>query len=147
MTIPLEGRKIALIGGAGFIGHNLALELLHRGADVHVIDSLQVNNLLAFSAKMPDLHHRNLYLRILHQRLDMLREAGVPVHLLDAREYIALGELLNDQIHPEVIVHLAAVAHAGRANNGKDSPCHQAPVPDRARTMPGQDITEAMPGQ
>lgn len=40
MTIPLEGRKIALIGGAGFIGHNLALELAQRGADVHVIDSL-----------------------------------------------------------------------------------------------------------
>ena len=116
MTIPLEGRKIALIGGAGFIGHNLALELAQRGADVHVIDSLQVNNLLAFSAKMPDLHHRDLYLRIIHQRLDMLREAGVPVHPLDAREYIAMGELLNDQIRPQVIVQLAAVAHAGRAN-------------------------------
>ncbi len=42
----LKGRTIALIGGAGFIGHNLALELKKHGADPHVIDGLQVNNLV-----------------------------------------------------------------------------------------------------
>ena len=47
--IELRGRKIALIGGAGFIGHNLAVTLARLGADVHVVDSLQVNNLGAFS--------------------------------------------------------------------------------------------------
>lgn len=116
MDLPLKGRKIALIGGAGFIGHNLAIALSKEGADVNVIDSLQVNNLLAFSAKMPDLHNRDLYLRIIHQRLDLLRAAGVPVHPLDARDYHALGSLIHTQIKPDVIVHLAAVAHAGRSN-------------------------------
>jgi len=114
--IDLGGRKIAIIGGAGFIGHHLALSLARQGADVEVIDSLQVNNLLAFSAKMPDLHNRDLYLRIIHERLDLLHQAGVPLHPLDARDYHALGTLLNHQIKPQVIIHLAAVAHAGRSN-------------------------------
>lgn len=112
----LEGKRVALIGGAGFIGHNLALSLKRRGAHVEVIDSLAVNNLLAFSQKMPDLHSRDLYLRIIHQRLDLLHEAGIPLHVQDAREYHALGELLHQKVKPDVIVHLAAVAHAGRSN-------------------------------
>ncbi|HEX9880763.1 MAG TPA: NAD(P)-dependent oxidoreductase [Candidatus Binatia bacterium] len=114
--VDIRGRKIALIGGAGFIGHNLALELARRGAETHIIDSLQVNNLLAFSMKMPDLYDRDLYLRIIHQRLDLLHQAGVELHPLDAREYHALGFLLNHQIKPQVVVHLAAVAHAGKSN-------------------------------
>ena len=100
MNNPLKGRSVALIGGAGFIGHNLALALAERGADVHVIDSLQVNNLLAFSPKMPDLHNQELYLKIIYQRLDLLRQAGVPLYPLDARDYHALSRLLNAQIKP-----------------------------------------------
>ena len=116
MSQSIHGKRIVLIGGAGFIGHNLALSLAQRGADVHVIDSLQVNNLLQFSSKMPDLQNRELYLRIIHQRLDLLHEAGIPLHVQDARDYHALGTLLNHQIKPQVIIHLAAVAHAGRSN-------------------------------
>ncbi len=116
MTIELRGRRVAIIGGAGFIGHNLALGLARRGAQVEVIDSLQVNNLVSFSSKMPDLYNRDLYLRIIHQRLDLLHNEGIPLHVQDAREYHALGALLNHKIQPHVIVHLAAVAHAGRAN-------------------------------
>ena len=35
----LAGRRIALIGGAGFIGHNLALKLKSLGVEVAIIDS------------------------------------------------------------------------------------------------------------
>jgi nucleoside-diphosphate-sugar epimerase len=115
MSIAIQGRRIALIGGAGFIGHHLALALARQGAVVEVVDSLQVNNLLAFSTKIPDLHNRELYLRIIHERLDLLRLHDIPLHPLDARDYHSLGILLN-QIKPQVIVHLAAVAHAGRSN-------------------------------
>jgi nucleoside-diphosphate-sugar epimerase len=111
----IEGRRIALIGGAGFIGHHLALHLARAGAAVDVIDSLQVNNLLSFSAKMPGLHRRDLYLQIIRERLDLLEAAGIPLHVVDARDYHALGHTLN-ALGPQVIVHLAAVAHAGRAN-------------------------------
>lgn len=111
----IRGRRIAIVGGAGFIGHNLALALAGHGANVQVIDSLQVNNLLAFSAKMPELHNRELYLRIIHERLELLHQAGVPLHPVDARDYHALGTIFG-QVKPQVIIHLAAVAHAGRAN-------------------------------
>ena len=45
-----NGRRIVLIGGAGFIGHHLALRLAARGWDVTVIDDLQINNLGRVSA-------------------------------------------------------------------------------------------------
>lgn len=115
MTASIRGRKIVVIGGAGFIGHNLALALNRRGASVEIIDSLQVNNLLAFASGNAELHNRDLYLRIINQRLELLGKAGIPLHPQDARDYHALSRILS-QIKPHVIVHLAAVAHAGRSN-------------------------------
>ena len=115
MTAAARGRKIAIVGGAGFIGHNLALALKQGGADVEVVDSLQVNNLLYFNSGAADGANRELYLRIINQRLDMLRLAGIPLHIQDARDYHALSRILS-QITPQVIVHLAAVAHANRSN-------------------------------
>lgn len=111
----LSGRRIALIGGAGFIGHHLALGLVERGAHVEVIDSLQVNNLLTYVTKLPDAYNRELYLRIILQRLELLRNVEIPVHVQDARNYHALNILLNE-IKPQIIIQLAAVAHAGRSN-------------------------------
>ena len=111
--IFFEGRCIALIGGAGFIGHNLALEFKGRGAHVEIIDSLQVNNLLYFVSNV--MPNRDLYLRMLHERIDLLHRAGIPLHMVDARDYAKLSQTLN-KIRPQVIVHLAAVAHANRSN-------------------------------
>lgn len=114
MTADLAGRRVALIGGAGFIGHNLALTLKRRGAAVEVIDSLQVNNLLSFTSQ-PSGMQRDLAVSILNERLDLLRAADVPLHPQDARDYHALSRILTD-IKPQVIVQLAAVSHAGRSN-------------------------------
>jgi nucleoside-diphosphate-sugar epimerase len=113
--ISLANRKIVLIGGAGFIGHNLALELARQGAEVEVIDSLQVNNLAWFASSPPELHNRALYLEIVHQRLDLLRKVGVEVIIQDARDYQMLSRVLNS-VKPQVIIQLAAVSHAGRSN-------------------------------
>ncbi len=122
----LENRRVALIGGAGFIGHNLALELVKRGCHVEIVDSLMVNNLLSMASGNPrsispeQLTQRGLYLQMLNERLDLLREAGVPLHTQDAREYDCLSHLL-DRINPDVIVHLAAVAHANVSNKDPHS--------------------------
>ncbi|MEP0847960.1 MAG: NAD(P)-dependent oxidoreductase [Phycisphaerae bacterium] len=111
----LTDKRIVLIGGAGFIGHNLALTLARLGCHVEIIDSLQVNNLLSFASVDRSLHNRELYLHIINERLELLRLAGIPLHTQDARDYHALCRILNE-IQPDVIVHLAAVAHANLSN-------------------------------
>jgi nucleoside-diphosphate-sugar epimerase len=114
--IELQGRRIALIGGAGFIGHHLAIALTRSGAKVSVIDNLQVNNLLSFSNFGADNPNRDFNLSLINERLEMMRQAGVDLYVQDARDYIALGRLLNGHIEPQVVIHLAAIAHAGRSN-------------------------------
>jgi len=113
--IPIQGRRVVLIGGAGFIGHNLALQLKALGAEVSVIDGLQVNNVLAFSSTDTKVANRAFYLAMLNQRLELLRKHNVPVYIQDARDYHALNRLLID-IAPQVVVQLAAVSHANKSN-------------------------------
>ena len=43
--ISLQNLSILIVGGAGFIGHNLSLHLKKLGAEVHIIDGLNVNHL------------------------------------------------------------------------------------------------------
>lgn len=110
----LAGKRVALIGGAGFIGHNLALRLRELKADVHVIDSLQVNNLGAFSNTVGD-PNKTLYLHLINERIRLLNENRVPLHVVDCRDYHLLTRTLSE-IRPEVVVQLAAIAHANRSN-------------------------------
>jgi nucleoside-diphosphate-sugar epimerase len=114
MNSDIRGKKVALIGGAGFIGHNLALELRRLGAEPHVIDSLQVNNLGAFSNASDD-PNKALYVQMIYERLNAMRDANVLLHIVDARDYHALSLTLSD-IKPEIIIQLAAIAHANRSN-------------------------------
>jgi len=111
----IKGRRIALVGGAGFIGHNLALELKRLGAEVSVVDGLSVNNLLYFHQTNIDIPHRDMYLAIIDQRLDLLRSHQIPLYVEDARNYHKLSQVF-EQIQPQVVVLLAAVAHANRSN-------------------------------
>lgn len=111
----LKGLRIALIGGSGFIGHNLALTLAGLGAVVEIIDSLQVNNLLWLLSGNGDSNNRELYIHMTNQRMSVLQEASIPVHVQDARDYQALNRILG-QLRPQVVIHLAAVSHAGRSN-------------------------------
>ena len=114
MKIDLKGKRVALVGGAGFIGHNLALRLAECSAEAHVIDGLQVNNLGAYANASGD-PNKALYVQLINERLELLRKSEIPLHVLDARDYHALSRCLGD-IKPETIVQLAAVAHASRAN-------------------------------
>lgn len=113
--LDLKGRRIVLVGGAGFIGHSLALALKQEGAQVYIIDSLQVNNLLWITSSDTDLPEQGLYRHMINQRLELLNRAKISLVTQDARDYHALSRLM-DQIKPEVVVHLAAVSHAGRSN-------------------------------
>ena len=110
-----EKKKIALIGGAGFIGHNLALALKERGHEPHVIDSLHINNFLSFSSTDQDIKNRPLYLGILTERTELLQKAQIPLYVQDARDYHQVSHLL-EKIKPDTVILLAAVAHADRSN-------------------------------
>jgi nucleoside-diphosphate-sugar epimerase len=116
----IAGKRIALVGGAGFIGHNLALRLNELGAEASIVDGLEVNNLLSYTALPRDAENRNLYLKMINQRLELINDAEIPLHVLDARDYDALSRTLKE-IDPEVVVHLAAVAHAGKSNKDPQS--------------------------
>jgi len=114
--IDIKNKKIALIGGAGFIGHNLGIYLKDLGADVHIIDGLSVNNLLYLhntSATIPG--DRELYIKIANSRMELLRKAGIPVYIEDARDYHLLSHTIG-RIKPQIVIHLAAVSHANRSN-------------------------------
>ncbi len=108
-------KRIALIGGAGFIGHHLALALNEKGHDIHVLDSLFVNNFLHFSATHNDIPNRELYIRMINHRLRLLDQQKIPVYVEDARDYFRMSMTLN-KIQPQVIILLAAVSHADRSN-------------------------------
>ena len=103
--------RIVLVGGAGFVGHHLALMLKARGDDVSCVDSLTVNNL--YSLLSPASNAPAEYLSMVECRLDLLRFADIPLIRMDARDYHMLSRVI---VRPDIIVHLAAVAHIDRAN-------------------------------
>lgn len=111
----LTGRRIALIGGAGFIGHNLALELRSLGATPIILDSLAVNNYYHFREHRDVIPSAAIYLAILEERLRLLRQAGIQLIELDARDYHKLSKTLVAS-QPDTIIQLAAVSHADKSN-------------------------------
>tara|TARA_B100000315_G_C14575849_1_gene587849 strand:- start:1655 stop:2671 length:1017 start_codon:yes stop_codon:yes gene_type:complete len=114
-VISLSDCRISLIGGAGFIGHNLALALTECGVKVQVIDGLQVNNLLSFTSTDGEIKNCELYRKVIHERLELLYKKGIQMNVQDARDYHVLTRLLVD-FKPQVIIHLAAVSHANKSN-------------------------------
>ncbi len=113
----MKTKTIALVGGCGFIGHNLAIKLKSLNHQVFVIDSLSVNNL--YSLKEIG-QNSSLYKSILNNRLDILKKNNIELIIQDARDYNALSRLLGD-IKPDIIVHLAAVSHANKSNKDPHS--------------------------
>ena len=105
-------KKILIIGGCGFIGHNLAISLAKEN-EVSVIDGLNVNNLLSFQDS--NIINRDLYRKILNNRLDLLNQLNINLIIQDVRDYHQLSKAI-DQINPEIVIHLAAVSHANISN-------------------------------
>lgn len=106
-------KKIALVGGSGFIGHNLAISLKNKGHDVFIVDSLSVNNLYSF--KKEEVENKDLYKSILNNRIDLINRNGIHLQIQDARNYNSLSQYLSS-INPDVIIMLAAVSHANKSN-------------------------------
>ena len=107
--------KCLLIGGAGFIGHNLAIGLIKEGHEVKIIDSFMVNNLTSVISNEDDLLYPEWSYHILKSRINSLKEYNIEIASTDARDYHLLSREVSD-FKPDVIYHLAAVSHANRSN-------------------------------
>jgi len=103
--------RVALCGGAGFIGHNLAVKLKELHHEVLVVDNLMWNNAVTNAMNGGDDFQRSLYQGFLNQRFDLMREAGVKMVNADARSMVDLTNAL-DAFEPTHIVHLSAISSA-----------------------------------
>ena len=106
-------KKILLVGGCGFIGHNLALYLKKIGHIPVIVDSLSVNNI--YSLDNSEIINQKLYKSILENRISLLKGNSIDIIIHDARNYHSISKLYSE-INPEIIIHLAAVSHANRSN-------------------------------
>jgi nucleoside-diphosphate-sugar epimerase len=111
-------KKILLVGGCGFIGHNLAVYLKQYGHETHIVDSLSVNNILSFTDK--EIINKNFYRLILNNRLEILQNSQINLIVQDARDYQSVSKLYSD-IDPDIVIHLAAVSHANKSNKDPHS--------------------------
>jgi len=117
----MAGERVSLVGGAGFIGHNLALALRAIGVEVQIVDNLMQNNMLAnVSDQDIDDFRRQLNHNFLVQRFEMMRSAGVTLDNADARSMTDLAETLK-RFQPTKVVHLSAISSAVDA---KKTPGH-----------------------
>ena len=120
MKIPFKNRKILIVGGFGFIGHNLALKLKKLGAKVSIVDNLQVNNLISIINDDDKLPNPSLSQKIINERIELIKKANIPFYIQDARNYHEMSALFS-KIKPKVVIHLAAVSHANRSNKDPHS--------------------------
>jgi nucleoside-diphosphate-sugar epimerase len=113
--IGIQNKKIALVGGAGFIGHHLSVTLKNLGAEVHVLDNLSVNSLLFLSQSSTSVTNKDHYIGFIRQRLALFKKHDIALHTTDARDRHLIDEQLTE-IKPDVVIMLAAVSHANRSN-------------------------------
>jgi len=114
----MKNKNILLVGGCGFIGHNLAIKLVEKNYNVSIVDSLAVNNLLSFTDS--SIVNKNLYRSILNNRIELLNDKKINLYIQDARNYHSVSKLY-DKINPSIIIHLAAVSHANKSNKDPHS--------------------------
>lgn len=126
-SLDIKGKKVLLIGGAGFIGHNLALELVSCGAEVTIADGFRVNNLLNLATITSETQDLNIYNNFLKERLNLLKEARVEMLVVDAANRYEIGRLLNNNF--DTVYLLAAVSHASRSNTDPASAIENGLIP------------------
>ena len=83
----MRKKRVLIIGGAGFIGHNLAIKLKKLKHKVSIVDSLQVNNILWLKKNKDQLPFPNLSMSILEERFRLLKNFKIPLMKTDVRDY------------------------------------------------------------
>ena len=73
--MDINNKKILLVGGCGFIGHNLALFLKEKKGIPYILDSLSINNLYALNNE--EVKNKELYTSILNNRVKLLKDKKI----------------------------------------------------------------------
>ena len=71
----LKGKKLVIIGGAGFIGHNLSIKAVNLGAEVHCVDSLKVNNIGFYTSNYLTNVNSERYISFLNSNISQLYQS------------------------------------------------------------------------
>ena len=111
----LKNKKILIVGGCGFIGHNLGVHLKSKGADVYLLDSLTINNMNSVLDNKDSLPNPEISMSFLNERMRIIKLKDIKLIIQDARDYHAMSKII-DNVKPEILIHLAAVSHANRSN-------------------------------
>lgn len=109
------GKRVLLIGGAGFIGHNLALQLREEKAQVDILDAFSVNSVINLSINQEETKDISVYKDFLEERIELLRNAGVRLLIGNASNKYEVSKTIANGNY-DVIYLLAAVSHASRSN-------------------------------
>lgn len=108
------GKRVALVGGAGFIGHHLALRLQQLGCQVEIIDAFAVNNILTMYSSGAIDQNKHLYDLFLQERIRLLQDASVEIAVANFSDRFSAAKALEENY--DVVYLLAAVSHASRSN-------------------------------
>ena len=108
-------KKILIVGGAGFIGHNLAIKLKKKKFKVAIVDGLEVNNLTSIISNSDNLPNPRLSREVIDSRLELINKYKIPFFVQDARDYHKLSKTISI-FKPDILVHLAAISHSNRSN-------------------------------
>ncbi|MDC0861386.1 NAD(P)-dependent oxidoreductase [Alphaproteobacteria bacterium] len=111
----MKKKRICLVGGAGFIGHNIALKLIKNNYEVLIIDSLAVNNYNSIVSNSDNVPNPGLSKFILDDRMSAINNNKINLLIIDARDYHLLSRAITD-FNPDILIQLAAVSHANRSN-------------------------------
>ena len=112
-------KKILIVGGAGFIGHNLALYLKKKNFNVLVADNLKVNSFEHVRKNVKNFFKKKLYLSFLNERLYLLKKYRIKLKKVDARNKKSITNLVQS-FNPDFVIHLAAVSHDNRSNSNPE---------------------------
>ena len=99
-------KKILIIGGLVFIGHNLAIYLKKFGYKLKIIDSLLIHNILALKKNPLEYPNPKIAKKFLLDRLKLVKKNNIIFDKLDARNYKRLTKSIN-KFSPDVVIHLA----------------------------------------
>ena len=140
-----NNKKILITGGAGLIGSALAIDLIHRGSVVTIVDDFSRGKEEHFAPVAEDVKVIRCDLRNYNRCLEVIRDVDIVVHMASRvggiKVYLELPfSLMSDNVVMDTNVLRATIAN-GIKRLFYASSAHIYPI-SMQNTLEGQTITE-----